>query len=256
MYAMIKIYILLGLLSLPILADNIGYASAETPDFGSKNYVQEDTLELFDEIVELAYEICGDAGVTIAVKLRLTQGVVNFKDTEIVMKGKRYILKPHEVNAGAIEYFYDKYNREGRKFLQETTTANNLDALFFAKFKKSALKKAIRKKQKNSSIVFISLLYLPQTGATTIGRVKIDVEDLASEPMYDLDVMQAAITKRYLVMYEKALKLVQMSGGIQRSIPTPSSIQPEIENVSNTQITKEVNAKAATEKPLYDDANW
>jgi hypothetical protein len=249
---MIKTYILLVLLTLPILADNIGYAAAETPDFGSKDYVQEDTLELFDEIVELAYEICGDAGVTIAVKLRLTQGVVNFKDTEIIFRGKRYRLKPHEVNAGAIDYFYDRYNREGRKFLREVTSDNDLDALFFAKFKKSALKKAIRKKKKNSNIVFISLLYLPQTGATTIGRVKINVEDLATEPMYDLDLMQAAITKSYLTMYEKALKLVQMSGGIQRDIPKTTDVNTKSNKIS----TSELKVKASKEKPLYDDANW
>ncbi len=254
---MIKKIVFLCLFSLSLIADSIGYAAAETPDFGSSVYVNDDTLELFDEIVELAYDVCGDAGITVIVKLRLTADVINFKDTKVTYKGRDYILKPHEINAGAIEYFYNTYNQEGRQFLNKVARKNKLDALFYAKFKKSSLKKAIKRKEKQSTLIFIAQLYLPQSGATQLERVKIEVEDLATEPMYDLDVMKASITKSYLKMYEKALKLVQMTGGTSTSSATlpEEEEQPEVEYTTDEDTGVSIPTSKASQAPVYDE-NW
>ncbi len=244
-----------------LFADSIGYISAEYPEYGNKTYVSEDTDMFFEEIVEMSYYICGDAGVTIASKLRLTQGKVNFQDTKYTLKNKEYILRPSERNLFAIADFYTQFDSKGRDFLKSVTDYNGLDALFYARFKKSTLNSVLKKmeknpKAKNSTLVFLAQLYLPQSGATSLKRVKIKVEDLATEPTYDLDLMQASITKSYLEMFEKALKLVQMSGGIQRDpvVETPAAAATT-ETAAPAASTADTTQQAASQEPLYDD-NW
>ena len=256
MSAMNKLVLIFLFLSSISYAENIGYVSAESPDFGS-THVNEDMLMFFDEVVELSYEICNDAGTTIAVKLRLNQGAVNFRDTKHTFKKKDYKLRPSMYNEPAIEDFYRTQNMEGRDFLKKITNKNNLDALFYAKFKQSSIRKLLRDMRRNpnkeGNIIFIVQLYLPQSGATAIERVKIKVSELATSPTYDLDEMQADITKEYLKMFERALKTVQIGGGIQRDIPAPQ--ESYTSDTATTTSNKEVVKQAANEKPLYDE-NW
>ena len=260
MSAMSKILLTLLLTSSLAFADSIGYISAESPEYGDR-YPGEDVEIFFDEIIELSYEICNDAGVTIASKLRLTQGKVDFRDTKYTYKKKDFILRPSEVNQGAIEHFYATYNTKGREFLQNVAKKNNLDALFYAKFQKSSIRKLLhnisRSPEKDGKIGFTAQLYLPQSNAIAFKRVIIKVSDLSTSPTYDLDLMQASITKEYLGMFERALKTVQISGGIQRA-PSEQLEEAGTESASagGTQMqTKEVVKQAAKEQPLYDE-NW
>jgi len=253
MSAMIKGFLSLIVLSSLVLADSIGYVAAESPDFG--DYANEDVEIFFDEVVELSYEICSDAGVTVASKLRLTQGRINFKDIKYTFKKRKVVLRPSDANMPAIAKFYEQAGIEGREFLHKIATENRVDALFYAKFKKSSIRKILKNMKKGTrddgKIVLIVQLYLAQSNATTLKKISIDVSELTSSPTYDLDVMQSAITKEYLVMFERALKTVQLSGGIQREDTVTTEY---VEKDTKTE-HKAVVKQAAKEKPVYDD-NW
>lgn len=134
----------------------------------------------------------------------------------------------------AIDHFYSKLYNQGARLLKKIANDNRVVALAFGHIANSQVKRAI----KSGVLVFAIKVYLYQSEAIMYKTVKVNVENLATDPYYDPELLVSKIESNVLSAYSQVIATVKQSGGIAEEFEESAKSEESAESEETESVEK------------------